>query len=533
MTLTNLYVKPKMQKRSEEEMLTPDERRRRNRPDFPVHNYIELQKSKIPFGDSRHFPWETTYHDAMRPRTRDENRQQLDTIMLQKTHWNPGDYKSTMVSEAHASYPDYKQNVQRTQEITRDMMMRTNFSLDDGETVMKRERQQFTPGEVRAAANLKEQMVATHFDLTTPTAPPWETTHQDAFRRHDCPPAESAQMELNRGLGTKSTFDQLSAFGPGKSLYSETYRDTGRARTAMGTGRVQKATVEGDKVNFMLNTTNKWQRTNFELGDGKGRYKTTSGEATPRRAKNPDVYDPRYAQERRAAFSKSCVTAGNNFETVKTSVMHDSIRPHPDARPPPSAEKTAFVSHQDHRNWNEPITTTMRADFPAKKAEQREPINNHLQDTHAAFGNDKIHELTTLYEDTFRKPPPTMERADMDAARAFHMGHHSKDKSGENVKTEDTVYRRTYVHFKDAKPSDMCDALKGGHNIVANDPRFIVRQSSMKEDFQSHKGLQRPPPIDNSLWDSHLQLKGGARPWTTTQQDYFLYKTYKMPGQPF
>jgi hypothetical protein len=141
--------------------------------------------------------------------------------------------------------------------------------------------------------------------------------------------------------------------------------------------------------------------------------------------------------------------------------------------------------------------------------------------------------MTTLYDETFRKPPQTLEPANMDAARAFHMGHHSNSRSGMSEGPPKTVYQATYVHHKDTKPSDMCDSLKGGHNIVANDPRFVVRKSQMESDYAPYPGVHRPEPVDNFLQQSHLQLKGAALPWTATQEDYFQYETYKMPGRPF
>jgi hypothetical protein len=121
----------------------------------------------------------------------------------------------------------------------------------------------------------------------------------------------------------------------------------------------------------------------------------------------------------------------------------------------------------------------------------------------------------------------------MDAARDFHMGHHSNNRSGINEGPPKTAYDASFVHHRGAKPSDMCDALKGGHNIVANDPRHVVRQSAMKSDFPEYPGIHRPDPIDNLLQRSHLQLTGCGQPWTTTQQDYFQYETYRMPGRPF
>lgn len=499
------------------------------KPDFPYHNYMELQRSHFGYpGDTRHFGWETTYHSDMKDRGLDQNEQKIDTIMLQRTHWNPGDLPGHPISENHDKFIDYKQNVMREQEITRDMMMKTNFDLTDGTPMQSRTRNAVTTQDVEPSANLKEFMTATHFDLKSPSAPKWETTSATTYQKYDCKPAESAQMNLNKGLGAKATFDNLDAFGPGQTLYNDTFRQHARSRDA--SGRIQKATVENDHINFIQNTTNKWQKTNMKMGDTEKRYSTTSGDAlTPRRG---DYIDPHYAKLKRIEFHKSSVNKGNNFPSVTTTTAHDAVVPHPECRPPPLAEKTAFISHQDHRNWNGRPSTTMSEAYYAKKAEKVDPVNNQLQTTHACFGHPNIHEMQTLYNDTFTKPPKTHERADMDAMRNFHMSHHSKTKRGDHDSLETTTYNNTFTGFPGVKPSDMCDALKGGHNIVPNDPRMTVKESEMKADFKPYKGIQPPPPIDNLLQRSHIQLKGGEQPWSTSQQEYFQYETYRLPGDP-
>jgi hypothetical protein len=191
------------------------------------------------------------------------------------------------------------------------------------------------------------------------------------------------------------------------------------------------------------------------------------------------------------------------------------------------------VSHQDHRNWNGRVGTTHRDAFYPKVAQRVEPVNNRLQESHGTFGNPAIREVTTLYDDSFGAPHSAVELADMGAARSFHMGHHSTNASGMHDRLPPTEYSASYIRHQGAKASDMCDALKGGHNIVAYDPRFVVKTSAMDTDYIAHPGVHTPAPIDNSLQDSHLQLKGAALPWTTTQQDYFQYESYHMPGRPF
>jgi hypothetical protein len=465
----------------------------------------------------------------MRERPHEPNAQQLDTTTLQRTHWNQGDVPGAKISEYRRSYPDWGVDCTRQQEVTPEMMTGTHFSLEDGRSRMERPPASYTAADATAPANLKDQMVATHFDLTNPaSAPRWETTHAADFTGQRTGPATPPHMELQRGLGAKATFDNLAAFGPAVPLYTDTFQGR-RAQTA--TGRIPRATIEDDRITFTQGTTQRWQRTNFDLGDGVPRFTTTSGEAHLGHRSDPP--DPRYARERRVASTRSHAMQGFNLETVKRTAMEDATAPHPEHRPPPEAERTAFVSHQDHRNWNRPVSTTHRDAFSPKVAERVDPINNELQASHGTFANPAIREVTTLYDESFGKPPATVELADMDAARSFHTGHHSNNRSGQSDRLPQTEYRTSYTGHPGVRPSNLCDALKGGHNVVASDPRFVVKKSAMDTDYVAHPGDHRPPPIDNSLQNSHLQLKGGAFPWTTTQQDYFQYETYRMPNRPF
>jgi hypothetical protein len=464
----------------------------------------------------------------MQNRPHEENVQELDTITLQGTHWNQGDVPGTKISEYTRAYPDWGADCTRQQEVTQEMMMNTHFSLSDGRSTMEPRSESLSAADVTPAANLKEHMVATHFDLTNSSAPGWETTHAASYRGERAPPADPPHMELQRGYGMKATFDNLSAFPHARPLYDDTYAGS---QLTPGVGRLPKATIEGGRINFVQGTTQRWQRTNFALGDGLNRFATASGDALrPRRGERSD---PQLARQKRLAFAKSVAMQGFNLDTVKTTTMDDATRPHPDHKPGPEAERTAFISHQDHRNWNGPVTTTHRETFYPKPADRVEPINNRLQESHGTFGNPAIREVTTLYDDSFTMPPPAMELADISAARSFHMGHHSTNASGMHDQLPLTEYNASYRRHKDARASDMCDALKGGHNIVAYDPRFVIKKSAMDTDYVAHPGEHRPPPVDNSLQDSHLQLKGAALPWTTTQQDYFQYETYHMPGRPF
>ena len=499
------------------------------RPDFPVHSYMDLQKSRIPQGDTRAFHWQTTHRADWTPKERDANAQSLDTAKLQATHWTAGDLPGTVISEMHDSFRKLG-NAQRETALTRDQMMRTSFELGDGSPMPSRVISRSVTS-VPPRSNMREKMVATHFDLTNPSEPSanWQSTNRRDFRPLNGKPADPTDITLNRGIGAKSTFDNMSVFGPSRSLNSDTYV----AYKNQEVPHTRSVRLTGDTITFEQDRTNKWRRTNWQVGDSEGRYETTSGAALqpPRSAAYPD---PNIVEERKRMFAKSVVGAGNNFPSVTESTAHAAVKPHPGFQPPPMAERTAFQSHHDFRNSREGISTTSRDAYQPRPYQKVEIVDHKLQETHAKFGDDAINEKTSLYATDFKKPEQTMERADMQAAREFHMGHHSNNRTGGVDRTGDSIYTTSFTGCKGGKASDICDALRGGKNVVPNDPRFNVKESMMKSDYIHYKKAPMPEPIDNALQRSHIRMQtGGDAQWNTTQQDYFQFQTYKMPGSEF
>ncbi|KAK8833730.1 hypothetical protein M9Y10_042461 [Tritrichomonas musculus] len=499
-------------------------------PDFPTRNNLDLQRSKIKFGDVRNTLYETTYTAAHRPFTHQDTRQSLDTQTLQRTHWNAGDLPGTTISEMHDKYRDFGTNCKREEVLTRDQMMRTSFNLSDGTPMQGRIVQKYIPADIQSNSNLREMNCSTHFNLKNPQAVDnWVSTNKEDFKPPNGKPAEQPNLYLNRGYGLKSCFEQMGAYPPQASMNSTTYVDYSKKMDpSERTSRT--ITLENGTMNIEQNTSNKWQRTNMIIGDSdsKSRYRTTMQDGI--QPHGIVANDPRVAQQMKLNFQRSCINAGNNHPSVTTTTTQDALKPHPDFRPPELAPRTAFISHQDHRNWNGPISTTSRDAFQPKKAEYIPPVNNQLQRSHANFGDDTINEKRTLYQDTFKPPPPNMERVDFQALRDFHQGHHTNSSSGMGDHTEITTNQATYKAFPGFKPSEICDSLRGGKNIVQNEPRLNVRESEMKSSFVAHK-YAPPQPIDNNLQKSHIQLQGSGEKWTTTQGDYFLFRTYKMPEQ--
>jgi hypothetical protein len=68
---------------------------------------------------------------------------------------------------------------------------------------------------------------------------------------------------------------------------------------------------------------------------------------------------------------------------------------------------------------------------------------------------------------------------------------------------------------------------------VAGDASLKTGTSMMRHDYPPYKNVPVPAPIDNTLQRSHIRIQGNGAAWTTTQQDYFLWDRYKMPGSPY
>jgi hypothetical protein len=247
--------------------------------------------------------------------------------------------------------------------------------------------------------------------------------------------------------------------------------------------------------------------------------------------------DPAVIRERKAAVGKSHVNDGACYPTVRESTMRAGTVAHPGFVPPEMAEKTAFQSHHDFRNCDGRPSTTYRDAFPKRPYEHVPAVDHHLQDSHASFGNDQINEKRTLYNDSYQRPPQTRERIDMQAARDFHQAHHLNNRGLPGDKTGITTYRDAYRGCPGGKASDICEALRGGHNIVPNDPRFAVKKSAMREAYVPYPKAPLPQPVDNSLQRSHIQMQGTDARYSTTQSDYFWWHLYRLPheakGKPY
>jgi len=483
------------------------------KPEFPTHNYLELQRSKIQIGDKRSLSWETTYNSSMKPLQRDSQTTKVDTVMLQKTHWTPGNIPMTTESESHEKFRPYTVSGQREKPITRDEMMKTTFNIADPNSSFEQRSSARVITRSPKYENYRDKMIETHFSLKNPDAPKWQTTSKEAYPAYDSKPAEAIRNPPNIGLGAKETMN-LSNFPLPNTSNHDAF------------AYAKQVTAKETRPD----TGVKWQKTNFKLGGVPTNYQTTMHDQFP-----PDIettkIDSEIAQKRRQALTKSSISNGNVYPTVKSSTMHDSMSAHPEYRPPPKIDPSLYTSHHDIRNSDERPTTTMKDSYKPIVGKPEKPVNLALQSSHVQITSDGVHEVHSLYNDTYTKPPPTYQPVDAQLMRTFHTSHHSRIGIGAEAKTGQSTNHTSYIAHPGFKPPEMCKDLKGGHNVVPNENRFAKSQSCMKDAYQVPKKVEQPSVRDNSLQQSHIQLKSNSESWSTTQGDYFKFKTYNISNK--
>lgn len=154
---------------------------------------------------------ETTYQASTPRRDRTEAVQALDTATLQKTHWTGGNFPSEQLTEYKEEYVRFPLS-SRNRPTNRDELMRTHFKLGTEDAVEPEIVERAVPYVVEPTPNYKEQLIATHFNLKDPDAPPWTTTTRSDYRPHSARPVRQAEMELMRGQGMKDCFAMAGQF---------------------------------------------------------------------------------------------------------------------------------------------------------------------------------------------------------------------------------------------------------------------------------------------------------------------------------
>lgn len=491
------------------------------KPDFPVHSYLELQKSKIQIGDHRHLSWETTYQASLKNRPRTSSVQEIDAATLQKTHWSGGNFPSEQQSEYTRKYVPYDIMIPSSS-LSRDELNQTHFALGsiapyEDKRNPPNQRPLFPPTKTE---NFKEKLIATHFNLKEKEIPKWSTTSSEAYVHHSPNASPQSNPQFHRGEGVKENFQNLAQYPVPLSTQREVHniQQFSNSQIHSPSTRINHNNIEFDET-----TTHKWQKTNWYVGDKNTRAYETSHKADFVPHENVSV-DPHLAFEKKINLSKDSFPSMGFPFLPNTSSQNQPIF---NGEQTPIGEKTAFISHQHFHDWKTDMRTTNQIDYQKKPINLIEKNDKNLQETHAVFGHESIKPPHTLYQDSFQPKGIAFEKADYQAARDFHMGTHSKI-TGDG-KTGITSYQAEFTGHSDVKPSDICAGLKGGHNVVSNEPRFAVRESVMKNDYKVPGKADQASVIDNNLQKSHIQLTGADGDWSTTQQDYFLYESFRMP----
>ena len=169
----------------------------------------------------------------------------------------------------------------------------------------------------------------------------------------------------------------------------------------------------------------------------------------------------------------------------------------------------------------------MRDAYTAKTAEKVTPVDNSLRSSHINVGSPDINEKETLYNATYKKLA-AQEPFDTAAQKAFMTVHHTNSGIGVRPVTGRTTYQDDFVRFGGRHMRDPAGPYECAE-IFSRDSRFNRSASVDHETYRAPPKTARPPPIDNALQRSHINMGLGSSDYSTTQQDYFRYKRYRMP----
>jgi hypothetical protein len=170
-----------------------------------------------------------------------------------------------------------------------------------------------------------------------------------------------------------------------------------------------------------------------------------------------------------------------------------------------------------------------KAAYQPLKGERSEPADPDLRSTHIVLGADCIREQTSLYRDTFKGSQGLQSRVDGNAMRAFHTSHHTNFGGAAEQGPLLSTNKESFVPHPGLRPRSPIQFGQIEHVITPGDASLTVNQSSMRAAYVPHPNMAVNRPINNLLQQSHIVSTSGARDdWTTTQQDYFQFKTYKF-----
>jgi hypothetical protein len=428
-----------------------------------------------------------------------------------------------MISESHREYVPLPLE-ERSGGRTRDDLMATSFVLGDGsamETKSTLASQKAVGMSDRIDPSLAQErranLVGSHMNFSQGVPDNWTTTHRTDFANTGGAPAVPIQSRVQDGAGARDSFARPAVLDPCESESRSRYVDFGR--------QVERADLAERRAAFGKST--------LVIGDlGHTTYETTNQAAFARRGRevlSANAADAAAVQARRARLQKSRVNEGCHEPTFQKSSYGDSFVEHKGFRPEKAEERSAFISHLPSGNSTDDqvYQTCSREAYQPTVGDRVDIRDIGLRDSHLAIGSDAINERNSLYRETYKGEQLRQDRVDPVAVRDFHTSHHCKMGSWWRNEPTQSEAKSAYIHHRGARPRSPCHLIQGGSVICPADPSMTIRESAMKRDYVEHKKVDRNPPVNNRLQQSHILATSGFEDkWTTTSQDYFRFKTF-------
>lgn len=454
--------------------------------------------------------WETTYHSYIKPQEGQIEPQYVDTVALQKTHWQGNGESSDMLSETKAKYIQYP--IQKKDQIqTRQNLMSTNYADDNRLPMETRE----SLNRYKVASSLgvskptisHQQLAASHIDLKQAGNDDWTTTTGSAYQYHQPDPAKPALADLRSGNGAREAMDNQGAFQVYVSEAHDNYR----------------------KFNIppSQNNNQDLRKTSIRVGGDKVTYETTNKHDFKKISIDPSELESQKIST--AQLQRSQFEVGNRSYPTEKSSYQETFKQYPDAQPPKPVEKSAFVSHHDYRNCNETFKSSSQDAYVPLNGKPSRPFNMNLNQSHVKLGENSVHETTSLYNETFKPQSSTIQNTHVDPAeaRAFHTRHHANVTTIVGIETNKTINQTSYVPHPESRPREPIRNDFNSNPICMANQSTIQMQSTMKSDFKAPQPTAPNQAVNNRLQNSHLHLGGMNTEWKTTQSDYFQYKTFR------
>ena len=502
-------------------------------PIFPNHsNKINLNNDSFGTPGAPVDDWQTTYDEFNKKKNVSAISLRNDTSKLQQTHWVGGNEATNYQSEMKANYiPHPIENSNRSQR-TRDQLMRSSYTFNDGfpmETRASLAMQKYGQSDLQQnkPARSNSELQRSHFNYQDANSNKWTTTSGSSYVWRQGEPAKPQITEdLRAGSGMRESMNNQSSFNVIQSETQSQYKAPSRERL-----------IEQREAIHTKDLT----RTTHQFGNYKNDYETTNKhDFVPLHLPQQD-YDKMKEQKRQLARSNFDVGNPNahteNSSYTETFVPIEGNTTEEARQMRLRNSQASLVSHHDFRNCNETFhSSSQDAYVPLKTQEPQKALQLNLQQTHVKLGEDNVHEMKSLYSDTFQYRAPERrsqssladeQKANSRMMRDFHTQHHTKVTTVVGLEDNKTTNQATYVPHPDAKPRQPIRFDDSSMAVSMADPTLIVKQSTMKTDYVP---LHAKPsvPVSNQLQQSHIQFGNMANDWRTTQKDYFQFKTYRI-----